>query len=186
MPLLQGLLADSGRSLSEVDRFAVTVGPGTFTGVRVGVSAIRGLALATGRPAVGVTTFAAMAETARMTGLDDWPLLVALDARRGEIYAQAFTANGVELGPPLVAPVASVIAELPGNVASVIGSAAELCARHAHAAGRNLACLGRDAAPRPVAVARLAVKADANTRPTPLYLRPPDARPQGGAAILRQ
>ncbi len=186
MPLLQGLLAESGRSLSEIDRFAVTIGPGTFTGIRVGISAIRGLALATGRRAVGVTTLAAMAETARMAGFDDRPVLVALDARRGEIYAQAFTADGVELGPARVAPVAAVIAELPGSVASVVGSAAELCARQAQAVGRNLACLGHDAAPRPGAVARLAVKADADTRPAPLYLRPPDARPQDGAAIPRQ
>lgn len=186
MPLVGDLLAETGLALHQIDRFAVTVGPGTFTGVRIGVASARGFALATGRSAVGVSTLAALAETARMAGLGEGPLLVAIDARRGEVYAQCFDASGWPLSEPAVAPLAGVISTLPPQVASVFGSAGTLCAEAAAEQERRLEVAGIAGAPRPGAVARLALAVDTAAPPAPLYLRPPDARPQGSAAIARR
>lgn len=185
MPLLDDLLAEAGMRLSEIDRFAVTIGPGTFTGVRVGVAAARGFAVATGRPAVGVGTLPALAETARLQGVEDGPFLVAMDARRGEIYAQSFDAAARPLNDPAVAPISTILGTLPRVVSGVFGTAADGCAQ---AAGplRPLAVLGNASAPDPVAVARLAAAPPPNAPAVPLYLRPPDAKPQNAAAIARR
>lgn len=185
MPMLQELLDASGLTLGDINRFGVTIGPGTFTGVRVGVASARGFALATGKPAIGVTTLAAMAETARMAGAAQ-AVLVAMDARRGEIYAQSFDPSGSAMGPAMVAPAAEIVSALPVAVSSVVGTAAGEILEHAARSGCRLARLAGDAWPRPAAVARLTSAATPADPPAPLYLRPADARPQTGAAIPRR
>ncbi|MFC3132579.1 tRNA (adenosine(37)-N6)-threonylcarbamoyltransferase complex dimerization subunit type 1 TsaB, partial [Microbaculum marinum] len=124
MPMLDRVLGEAGVSYGDIDRFAVTVGPGTFTGVRVGVAAVRGLSLVTGKPAIAVTTLEGLAETARaradaLAG----PLLVAVDARREEVYAQVFGAGGA-LSEPMVIGLESLLIRLPVEVDAVFGSAA--------------------------------------------------------------
>ncbi len=97
VPMIDEVMARAGVAFADIDRLAVTVGPGTFTGTRIGIAAARGLALATGIPVVGASSLAVMAEVAarelgpRKAGED---LLVAVDARRGEVYVQLFGANG--------------------------------------------------------------------------------------------
>ncbi len=181
MPLIASLMAESGVDFRDIDRFAVTVGPGTFTGVRVGVAAVRGLALATGRPAAGVTTLEALAGTARMEGIDG-PLLVAMDARRDEVYAQAFGVDGRALSAAMAATARDAAAGLPADVAAVYGSGAGLVA----AAGTRLRFAGSPAYPRCLAVASLAAGAADPAPPRPLYLRAPDAKPQTKAAVARR
>jgi tRNA threonylcarbamoyladenosine biosynthesis protein TsaB len=185
MPLLDELLAESGVTLRDIDRFAVTVGPGTFTGVRVGVAAVRGFALATGKPAIGVNTLSAIAETARMCGAEG-AILVAMDARRGEIYAQGFTACGRPLNEPVVARMEAVLDGLPDTITCVAGTAAREVFEAAAAHQRRLVAVPGIEWPSPAAVARLACTEAPICPPTPLYLRPPDARPQTGAAIARR
>ena len=88
--------------IPELDRVAVTVGPGSFTGLRVGVSAARGIAVAAGKPAVGLTTLAAFA--APYIAVDDvTPLVAAIDARNDQVYMQMFGAAGRTLIQPRVA-----------------------------------------------------------------------------------
>lgn len=186
MPLIGGLMEETGIGLAGIDRFAVTVGPGTFTGVRIGVAAVRGFALATGRPAVGVTTLAALDETARMAGHGESPIVVAIDARRGEAYAQCFDASGAPLSHPAVAPVSDIVGTLPEGVTGAFGSAATAVAKEATRQGRQMVVLGTADAPRPAAVARLGAVPAPDLAPAPLYLRPPDARPQVGATIARR
>ena len=84
MPLLQEVLVGAGIEWQDISVIGVGTGPGNFTGVRISVAAARGLALGLGVPAVGVTTFEAMALGAAL------PLMVQLDARRGQVYAQIF------------------------------------------------------------------------------------------------
>jgi tRNA threonylcarbamoyladenosine biosynthesis protein TsaB len=87
LPLIDAVLGDAGIGLADLTRIAVSIGPGSFTGLRIGVSVAKGLALATGLPVVGVPTLEAYARAiGSRVGLI-WPIL---DARKGEIYAAGF------------------------------------------------------------------------------------------------
>ena len=147
--------------------------PGSFTGIRVGVAAARGLALALAVPAVGVTTLAALAAD-RAAGK---PLLVAMDARRDEVYCQSFAADGAALAAPALLTVDTARALAAGHAGDIAGSAAVLL--------RDGALPQTDAVSI-VTVARLGAGLDpADHRPKPLYLRGPDAKPQAGFAIRK-
>ena len=87
LPLVDEVLARSGVPLDAIERIAVGVGPGSFTGVRLGLATAKGLALATGIPLVGVTSLAALAASA---WCHEGPLLATIDARRDEVYAAFF------------------------------------------------------------------------------------------------
>ncbi len=171
MAFVDGALEAAGLDLPAIDRIAVTIGPGSFTGIRVGVAAARGLALALGIPAVGVSTLSALAAD------KDGPLLVAIDAKRDEVYWQTFAADGSEATPPAIATLedARVIAQ--AHEGRIVGSASALL-REGAAAEAD----GVDIA----TVARLGARLDPqNHLPKPLYLRGPDAKPQAGFAIRR-
>jgi len=93
LPAVHQVMDDAGVAFSDLDRIAVTVGPGSFTGLRVGVSAARGIALAARRPAVGITTLAAFAAPALILA-QGTPVLAVIDARHGQFYAQTFGGGG--------------------------------------------------------------------------------------------
>src|SRR5438045_8275538 len=93
MPMIARVMDAAHTEFAELDRIAVTVGPGSFTGLRVGISAARGIALAAGKPAVGLSTLAALA--APLIATDDGTQVVAaIDARHEHIYLQVFGVNG--------------------------------------------------------------------------------------------
>jgi tRNA threonylcarbamoyladenosine biosynthesis protein TsaB len=166
---LDGLLARVGRRLDEVDRIALAIGPGSFTGLRIGLATALGLAFGTGRRLVPVPTLAALAFQAETPGLCA-PLL---DARRGEVYAGLYDAAGNALLPDACATVADWVASLPpeGPLALVGGGArlyrreleaalgararflhavGELRARSVGALGHRLAAAGADLSPEKV------------------------------------
>ena len=170
MPMLEEMLAEAGAGWGDLAAIGVGTGPGNFTGVRIAVAAARGLAMALGIPAVGVTSFEAL--RAGQNG----PVLVALDARRGQIYAQYFDIAG-GWGPVLAPPEA-----LP----PVQPRAGALCLGDAAGAVAPLVA-GKVGLPRhPLAegIARVAAARRSGTadRPAPLYLRPADAAPPREAA----
>jgi tRNA threonylcarbamoyl adenosine modification protein YeaZ len=167
--MVQGLLAATSLSIQDLDRFAATRGPGTFTGIRIGLSFVRGLKLASGRPALGIPTLEAIAE-----GVGDnptgRPVAVAVDARRGEVYFQLF---GKGPGAPQLLPVAQAIARCREQRVLLAGTGAALLLPHLPDAIRSATA----ALPDAVAVARLAARRDpVSSPPDPLYLRAPDAR----------
>ncbi len=96
VPMIAEVLAEAGLAISEIDRLAVTVGPGAFTGLRVGLAVARGLALATGRPLVGLTSFEIIAHGLSPEQRQGRALLVAVDSRRPDLFLQGF---GADLGP---------------------------------------------------------------------------------------
>jgi tRNA threonylcarbamoyladenosine biosynthesis protein TsaB len=93
VPMIDAVMADGAAAYAELDRLAVTLGPGGFTGVRIGLATARGLALATGRPLVGVSNFLVLAAAATAEVPPDGSLVVAIDAKRRDFYLQVFAAD---------------------------------------------------------------------------------------------
>lgn len=172
LPLeVQALLSDAGMTLRSVDRLAVTVGPGRFTGLRAGLAFMRGLSLACALPIVGVTTLAAVAASrAAATGEI---ALATIDSKRAELFFQLFDADGVALGAPFAAKPDALRAHLPPDARIVvIGERAAEVAASLAAAGFETRAVERCV--EACAVARLAaIEAPAATPPAPLYIHPP-------------
>ena len=167
-PMLAEAMAEAGMAFSEIDQVAVTVGPGSFTGLRVGLAFAKGLAIARGVPCLGVGVLEALAASSGADGR----VLAAIDAKRAQAYLQLF-----EEGRPVSEPEAVLLIDVPAWLESrggsdsltVVGTGAPLLAEIAPSA-RLLPLV----APDPVAIARLAARTSAPA--SPIYLRAPDAR----------
>jgi len=181
MGVIAGALERAGKDYADIGALAVSVGPGSFTGVRVGVSAVRGLALALKVPAIGVTTLEALAaEGAR--AFPDRAVLAALDAGRGEIHAALYDSRSQLRYGPAVATLEQAVAMAVETSPVLAGTAAALIA---DAAGKAFDT-GPDAATADIATyARLAAAKGAGAKPKPLYLRAADAKPQAGFVLPR-
>ncbi len=108
MPLIGRVMDKFAGGFEALDRIAVTTGHGSFTGLRVGISAARGLALAAAKPVVGVSTLSAYAAPLVNENTDS-PIIVAIDARHDHVYCQAFSGNGATLIKPAVVSVDEAI-----------------------------------------------------------------------------
>lgn len=173
-PLVAELLAEAGLTARELDRIGVTVGPGSFTGLRVGLAFAKGLGVALQRPVVGVGTLEALAASVEDAG---GPVVAAIDARREQLYAQAFR-DGRALGGPeaLTLADAEALARAHGAPVVLVGSGARLLAPAFPEASVDLRP-GAD----PVTLARrVAAAPEPAARPRPIYLRAPDAKLPGG------
>lgn len=176
-PMVAEVMQRAGLSYAQLDRIAVTIGPGSFTGVRIGLSFARGLGLALGIPVVGIDSLSAIAAN-EAAELD---LLVACEARNGEVYAAVFDGGRRLVVPPCLVTMEAAAQLLPeGGLA--LGTAARLLL---DAGGNRIASLSA-AVGLPVAArfAKLAEALPAAKMPGPLYLRAPDATPS--SAPLRQ
>lgn len=180
-PALASTLAAAGTAPAALDAIAVTVGPGSFTGIRVGLAAARGLGFALGRPVLGITTLEAVAH-----GLDEAtrggrPVLALIDSKRADVFAQRFAADLAPLEAPQAVPIAS-IGDLATPPLVVTGDAAALLSPRA---GVLLAPAAPDA--RIVAALAASRWARGEEMPAvPLYLRPPDATlPVAGGRLRR-
>ncbi|MES0199495.1 tRNA (adenosine(37)-N6)-threonylcarbamoyltransferase complex dimerization subunit type 1 TsaB [Mesorhizobium sp. M0011] len=161
---------------------AVSVGPGSFTGLRVGVSTARGLALALKIPAIGVTTLEALAAEAA-AAFPGRAVLAALDAGREEIHAAFYDETSALAYGPAVATLADVVAMAMETSPVLAGTAAALISA---SAGREFDVGPRTATADIVTYARLAAAKGAGERPKPLYMRGADAKPQAGFILSRQ
>lgn len=177
MHVVDEALAKAGVALSAIERVVVTVGPGSFTGIRIGVAAARGFALSLNVPAVGVTTLEVMAATARAQNPGK-SVLAAIDAKREEIYLQSFDSDGNPLDEARAVTIDEARA-IAGAFDGVVTGTAVARLSDAPPAERP------DAFPIAI-VARLGAGKPAGEKPKPLYLRGPDARPQAGYAVARQ
>ncbi len=161
---------EAGAAFADLDRIGVTIGPGSFTGLRVGLAFAQGLAAALHRPVVGISALDALTASA-----GDAPAVAALiDARRGQVYAR-FWRGGEAEGPAEALTLEAAAARIAalGSAAVLVGSGAALFA--GIASGKTLLSLE---GPAPDALARLTAAVDPARAPArPLYLRAPDATP---------
>ena len=187
MPMIAEAMEEAGLAFADLARIAVTVGPGTFTGVRGGVAAARGLALASGVPVVGATSLAVMAHGAdELLGPRDEQLLaVAVDARRGMVYLQLFADAQDRTSQPLLLAPEEASALIGGRPVVVVGSGARaIVGAIVAAGGKAEACLP-DLQPHARSLALLAADLTPISPVRPLYLRPPDVKPQADKSLSR-
>ncbi|WP_029041029.1 tRNA (adenosine(37)-N6)-threonylcarbamoyltransferase complex dimerization subunit type 1 TsaB [Cucumibacter marinus] len=177
------LLARAGLAYADLERIAVTTGPGSFTGLRVGLSAARAFGLSLDIPVIGVPTLLAMS----LAMPENTSARILVDARRDEMYRQDFAGPGLPVGDAAILPVEAALEGLePGD--AVLGTGAPLACEtrgavdlEAHLAPAARGFVGI------AALARFAQTADpADFPPDPFYLRAPDAKPQTGFAVARQ
>src|SRR3981081_2166947 len=128
MPLVAGGMKESGIAFASLDRIAATTGPGSFTGLRVGLSAARGIALAAGKPVVGVTTLTAYAAPIVSENDQPHPVLAAIDARHDHVYFQVVGGDGGSLIKPKVAPIAEALDAARFSAPYLVGNAARILA----------------------------------------------------------
>jgi len=186
MPLIARVLERARMSVKNIDRIAVTTGPGSFTGLRVGIAAARGLALAAGKPAIGLTTLAAFA--APLIAADDrLPVVVAIDARHDHVYLQIFGPGGRTLMTPRLIGVREAVRAVISTAPRLIGTGAELLVKAWPPGEKPPSAVDRRRAPDIEWVARLGAAAPPSASPPkPLYLRAPDAQPQDAAQLARR
>lgn len=181
MGVIEEALQGAGLRYPDLGAVAVSVGPGSFTGVRVGVAAARGFALALKIPAVGVSTLEALAAQARAV-YGARPVLVVLDAKREEIYAALYAPDGSMLGAPAALSLAAAAALAAGRPI-LAGTAARIIADRL---GGGFDIGPETATPDIGFFAAIAAAGPlTGGRPKPLYLRAPDVRPQAGFGVSR-
>jgi tRNA threonylcarbamoyladenosine biosynthesis protein TsaB len=177
MPLVARVMKESGVAFDSLDRIVATTGPGSFTGLRVGLSAARGIALAAGKPVVGVTTLTAYAAPA-VSEAGEHPIISAIDARHDHVYLQVVSGNGGALVSPRVAPVAEALDAARFGAPHLVGNAAKILAERWPADAPPPVRVDPHAAPDIGWVAWLGAAVDpAVALARPFYLRAVDAKP---------
>ncbi|MDU8944569.1 tRNA (adenosine(37)-N6)-threonylcarbamoyltransferase complex dimerization subunit type 1 TsaB [Ovoidimarina sediminis] len=174
-PLAEARLKEIGWSMQDLDALGVSVGPGNFTGIRIGVSAAKGLALSLGIPVYGVSNFE-LAALSQHLGLDR--ITISLPAPRDQAYVQSFIA-GAPAGPPaLIDPDTPPADLLPSGVHSIFGHRASTIAKRFSLSGED-----EGFSPAPAQLAErteelfLAASGAPDDSASPLYIRPADAAP---------
>jgi tRNA threonylcarbamoyladenosine biosynthesis protein TsaB len=177
MPLIERVIAHAEGGFASLDRVAVTVGPGSFTGIRVGLSAARAIAVARRIPVAGVSTLAALAAPLILDG-DDGVVVAAIDALHGSVYVTGYGRGGRTVLSPRHAPVRDAVRALGAGPLRIAGSGAPMLAIEAWSIGLKAEVVGERIAPDIAYVARLGLAADPASAPArPLYLKPPYAKP---------
>jgi len=173
-PMVRDVMAEADLEFAQLDRIGVTVGPGSFTGLRVGLAFAKGLALALDRPCIGVSVLEALGRARARPGF----VAACLDAHRGQVYLQVFVDGRAVMAPdalPVEVASARLIELYAGGHAVLVGSGAPLLQAALPGAQAE-----PEALPDPAAIAAFARDASSPfAPPRPLYLRAPDAKMMG-------
>jgi tRNA threonylcarbamoyladenosine biosynthesis protein TsaB len=184
-PMVEEVMRGIDGGFASLSRIAVATGPGSFTGIRVGLAMARAMAVALAIPVVGVSTLAAFAAPL-LSALRPGIIAAAIDARHGAVYFQLFEPSGRPLGPPRCDAVRECVRAIGAGPAWLAGDGASLIASEAHRAGLPYDLDAATDAPDIVALAWMGLAIDPATNPArPLYVKPPDARPNPAESIAR-
>src|ERR1700688_3528834 len=177
MPLIARVIKQAGIAFTALDRIAVTTGPGSFTGLRVGLSAARGIGLAADRPVVGVTTLTAYAAPVVSQNAEQ-SVISAIDARHDQVYFQVVRGNGSSLILPRVGPIEEALGASRFGAPHLVGNAANILAARWPAHAPPPFKVDAQGAPDIACVAWLGgAVSPATARARSYYLRAPDATP---------
>jgi tRNA threonylcarbamoyladenosine biosynthesis protein TsaB len=178
MPLIGRVIRQAGIAFAALDRIAVTTGPGSFTGLRVGLSAARGIGLAADKPVVGLSTLTAYA--APVVGQNAaQPVVSAIDARHDQVYFQVVSGDGGSLMRPRVAPIEEALGAAQFGAVHLVGNAAQILADRWPADALPPFKVDPQPAPDIAWLAWLGAAVSPDIAPArPYYLRAPDAKPQ--------
>lgn len=183
LPLIDRIVARGG-GFEALGRVAVTIGPGSFTGIRIGVAAARAIGLACGIPVVGVSTLAALAAPLLKPG-ETAAVLAAIDARHGQVYAQGFGPQGQSLFEATVCTPRQALELSRARHLRLVGNGAASLAIEAWTLGLNAEPAARPPMPEIGFVARLGAMANPAQAPArPLYLKPADVTPAPASATV--
>jgi tRNA threonylcarbamoyladenosine biosynthesis protein TsaB len=189
LPMVAEVMTSAGLDFSALDLIAATLGPGSFTGVRIAIAAARGFALVTGTALWGTDSLTVMARAALTAGAVEGgnPFAVAVDTRGESLYLGLYNGDGSRLASPLLVRADAAGSIRPDDLAVAVGSGAVHLAQAAMRQGRRVDATLPNLQPSAAALAELALEAN-ETFPTlrPLYLRPPDAKPQAAATVARR
>ena len=178
VPMIEAVMAEGNLDYARLDRLAVTTGPGGFTGVRIGLATARGLALACGRPLIGVSSFHVLAYAARKEAPTDGSLVVVIDAKRRELYVQAFGPNLVQVTKPVSLAPEQLADFLPEGPLVLVGDAVAQAGPALATAKRSFALAETPGVVDAAWLAELVATGDVIDAEVsvaePLYLRPPD------------
>jgi tRNA threonylcarbamoyl adenosine modification protein YeaZ len=176
LPMLERVVAKLDAGWPGIGRFGVVVGPGSYTGLRVGIAAARAAALATGRPAVGITTLAALA--APLVAISEGAAIAAaIDARHGNLFLQIFSPEGRAEGDPEALSLDDAVTRIGERSVHLVGSGASALQTALSEAGHAAKSSSVEAAPDIVSVAKLTVSAHPRLAPPdPVYIKGADAR----------
>ena len=176
MPLIARVIKQAGIAFASFDRIAVTTGPGSFTGLRVGLSAARGIALAADKTVVGLTTLAAYAAPVVSVNAGQ-PVISAIDARHDQVYFQVVSGDGRSLIRPRVAPIEEALRASRFGTPHLVGNAAGILADRWPTDALPPFRVDAQPAPDIEWVAWLGAAVNPDTAPArPYYLRAPDAK----------
>jgi tRNA threonylcarbamoyladenosine biosynthesis protein TsaB len=184
-PMVEEAMRSVDGGFPSLARIVVATGPGSFTGIRIGLAMARAMGLALAIPVAGVSTLAAFAApllSEPRTGI----IAATVDARHGSVYFQLFEASGRPLGPPRCDTPRECVRAIGAGPAWLAGDAAALVASEAQRAGLPYDLDGSRAAPDIVALAWMGLAVDPSKSPArPIYVKPPDARPSMAEPIAR-
>jgi tRNA threonylcarbamoyladenosine biosynthesis protein TsaB len=184
-PLLEQLIFSVEGGFASLDRIAVTIGPGSFTGIRIGLALARAMGLVLNIPVIGVSTLVAFAGPL-LFELRPGIIASAIDARHGRVYIQLFEPTGRPLVPARVEGLREAVRSIGAGPVRVTGSGARMLAIEAARVGFSAEVVGAGDFPDILAVARIGLAADPrDCPPRPLYLKSPDAQLAMGAGIAR-
>ncbi len=197
MPMIERVMAEASLKFSDLERIAVTTGPGSFTGMRIGIAAARAMGVTLGIPVVGLPTLEVMALDASQTqrNLDETAtlgdrLIIAVDARKDQVYVQVFDEKQKRINEPSVLSYSDAASLASAGSVTICGSGAEFVAAERKNLGLPVTVKFVDLQPSALSLGMGAVRlygpeTIANFPARPLYLRPPDAKPQDGKSLER-